>query len=350
MPVLRSNTHVPVRLLGSARSVPGSPVTNEEIHTLLYGKHFLTRMAEEKLDPGHAARRGFRERFWASTPGQEPRTDEAECLDLMESAAREALERAETGSDQIDLFVAFSTTPSRYTTSSAAIVGGRLGLRCATLEIRAGCASGVHALVVACSLLSLGGRRALVAGAEVLSKVLPKRAPLIYAAGDAGAAVVLSAQNAGGDSPEGLLAFELDSDGSHSSLMGVPGLLPPRKYEQEQERYRLQMSRESEIIARELWQLSPRRLLEDAALAPTDVDAYIPHQVNRDLLVVGSRAAGIADDRVVHTLERYANCGSVSVLVNLHEALTTGRIGSGSLVMLHAVGGGMAWGAALLRL
>lgn len=337
-----------VGVLGTGRAFApsGDWVDNATIHELLYGRDWSRVMPEQGLDPDYPERvHGFVRRHWSHVPGRTLRADETTSADLMESAARRALAAAERTPQQVDLFIAVSTTSPRYTSSLGTIVGGRLGLRCASFEMKAGCSSALYALTTAYRFLAGGAATVLVAAGETLSRVIPPRNPFVYAAGDAGGAVVLGRV---ADEERGLVAAYLDADGAYSEHMGVPGALPPIAAEIAAGRYHLAWSGEIEAIAREKWLAAPRALFEATRSGPADLALYIPHQVNRRMIDYSREATGIPADRTVHCLERYGNCGSVSVLLGMDRARRTGRLVPGARTLLNAVGGGLAWGGVLL--
>ncbi len=339
-----------VGILGSAVSFPergGRWVENEEIHERVHGPRWQKLMEEKGLNPDYAERVfGFRRRYWTRAPGDAPSDAEIGVSELLHGACRGALEDAELSIRDIDLFIACTTTSSRYTTSQAAIVGGRLGYLGAGFEMKSGCSSAVHALTIAYRFLAGGARNVLIAAAETLTKVVEPGSRLMYAAGDGGGAMILGHVESEG---RGLLASYLDSDGSHAGLMGVPGTMPPTERALENGEYFMRMSREADAIAREKWSRAPGRLYRATNTRAADIEAYVPHQVNRELVAYGARDAGLPDSVVVDCVGEYANTGSASLLIALDEARRRGRVLPESMVMLNAAGGGMAWGGLLLR-
>jgi len=297
-------------------------------------------MRQKKWDPNRYESSGFQKRYFVYEPGTKRRSDEATSADLIELAARNALDDAALTPDSIDLFIAFTTTSPRYTSSVATLVAGRIGLRCAAFEMKSGCSSAVYALTIAYQFIAAGAKRVLIAGGDTLSKVVPVDSSQLYAAGDGGAAVII------GTVPEaerGLRAFCLDSDGSYANAMGVTGILPPIPGDRSQE-YRMALSHDADDALREKWETIPRILYDESGLAPDAIDLYIPHQVNRTIMNLGCDAAGLDLSHAADYLSDYANCGPSGLLIALHRSRTEKRIEAGATVLLAAAGGGIAWG------
>ena len=342
--------HPPVRgvsILGTGTAFPtsmGRWVTNAEVERL------QPRACEGDpqsagLDSDRASGvLGFRRRFWTHTPGRPHDPGEATSEDLAVEAASAAIVAAGIDPGRVDLCIAASTTNPRVTSSLGTLVAGRLGLRGAAFEVRSGCSSAVTALAVAYRFLAGGAGTALVVAAETLSKYVPV-GRLCYAAGDAGAAVVLGRA---GDESRGLLAGYLAADGRQSGLAGVPGTLPPTVSAVRAGQYHLCVSPHMSALTAPRWGEAPKAVLSAAGARPGDLDAYVANQVNRSVLREGAATAGVPDRVVVDRIGEYANCGSASVLAALHDARGDGRASEGSLVLVNAVGGGLAWGGLLL--
>ncbi len=336
-------------ILGMGRSLSpdlGRFVENEEIHSLLYGDDWPAKMRGKGLDPDHPhTAHGFQTRFWTHTPGDKISRNETTSADLMEAAAKEALHNSHCEAGDIDLFITATTTSPFYTSSTAAVVGGRLGLRCAAFEMKSGCASSVFALAAAYRFIDGGADRVLIACGETLTKVTPRKSPLVYAASDGGAAVVIGRVD---NNSRGLTASVLNTDGSLSSLIGVPGYLPPVLEDMDSGAYELKQSGEIEDFTRAKWTDAPKQLLEISSLRPDQIDAYIPHQVNRPMIEYSAVESGFTREKLVDRVSKYGNCGCISILLAMQDALNSGKIRPESRVMLNAVGGGISWGGLLI--
>ena len=338
-----------VGILGTASAFPtelGEWVANDDVHRALYGADWRATMAQRNLDPAYPEKKhGFVRRYRVSQVGSSNAESTATSADLMEAAARDALHNAGVAGEEIDLFIAVTTTSPRYTTSLGALVGGRLGLHCASFELKAGCSSNLYALALAYQLIAGGARRVLIAGGETLSRITPPEAPLAYATGDAGAAVVLGRVD---DPARGLCAAYLNSDGSYAHAMGTPGTLPPRLDSPGAGDFYLGMSSEVNAPVQERWLNVGRWLQAEAARRARPIRAFVAHQPSVPLVRAAADAAGVSERALVETVRMYGNCGSVSVLIALHAARGDGRAAPGENVMFAAVGGGLAWGGLLV--
>jgi len=132
--------------------------------------------------------------------------------------------------------------------------------------------------------------------------------------------------------------------------MGVPGILPPTLEALENNEYTLFLSDKTESVLKEKWKLIPEILFKKSDIRSHELNAYIPHQVNKKLIQYGADAAGITQDKTINIVSEIANCGPSSVLIALHHAISTNQIGNGSLVMLAAAGGGISWGGLILQI
>lgn len=315
---------------------------NEEIHNLKYGAKWKEVFSSHSWDPEYYKKRyGFEKRYWVSVPGKAPEKGEATSADLMEEAARIALEEAKLLPEEIDLLICVSTTSPKYTTSLGAILGGRLGIRSASLEMKAGCSSSIYGMVTAFQFLNSGAEHVLVLAGETLSKVANLDPAVLYSASDGGSAVVLSRDK---EKDKGVLSWYLDSDGSHTDAMGVPGILPPRG-EVRNEEYQFRYGKIPEEFLREAWKKAGNFWKEDGSPSP---DYLIPHQVNRNLIRVAAESAGIQEDNILDLVSEIGNCGSSSILIALDRYRRSSN-GENRRILLSAAGGGIAWGGILLQ-
>ena len=190
------------------------------------------------------------------------------------------------------------------------------------------------------------GNKALVIGAETFSKLLDweDRGTCVLF-GDGAGAVVLAAEDVPEDGP-GILASRLHADGSHKDMLFVDGGPATTGTVG-----KLRM-KGREVFRHAVVNLAAvlSEVLEDAGLAPADLDWVVPHQANARILDATARKLGLSPDKVVVTVDRHANTSAASVPLALDVAVRDGRIKSGDLVMFEAMGGGFTWGASLARM
>jgi 3-oxoacyl-[acyl-carrier-protein] synthase III len=270
--------------------------------------------------------------------------------DLATRAGRRALDAAGmTGSD-LDLIVLATATPDHTFPATAAKVQAQLGMTCgAAFDVQAVCTGFVYALGIADAMLKAGqGRTALVIGAETFSRILDwqDRGTCVLF-GDGAGALVLRAMPAEEDDPKqrGILSTHLHSDGANYDLLYVDGGPSTTG-----------TSGFLRMEGKEVFRHAVQRLAEvvDEALAANgltgaDIDWLVPHQANRRIIEGMGRRLGLPSEKVVVTIERHANTSAASVPLALAEAVADGRIRRNQLVLLEAMGGGLTWGASLVR-
>ncbi len=344
---IRSKSISNIKILASSKSFleGGKWIVNEDIHELLYGRTWKAKMKKRNLDPDYYEEEyGFNKRYVVHFPKDSKDKLQLTSADLMEDAGRKAILESGLKKKDISLVIAVSTTSHRYTTSLGAIVAGRLGLKCASFEMKAGCSSGIYALVTASQLAQATKGNVLIVSGETLSRVASGH--FFYAAGDGGAAVILSYTP---NKNCGIQSCYLDSDGSYSEKMGVPGTLPPTREAFEKNKYFFQSSGDINSFIESKWKEIPKLLYKNANISSSQIKLLIPHQVNNRLIEVCRKAAKISPDKVINKVGEYANCGQASILIALNDAIKEERISNGDYFLLCAVGGGLAWGGILWR-
>ncbi len=269
--------------------------------------------------------------------------------DLAVHAARRALAAAGRHASDVDLIVLATSTPDHTFPATATKVQARLGItRGAAFDVQAVCSGFIYALAVADNFLRCGqARAALVIGAETFSRILDwqDRGTCVLF-GDGAGAVVLEAVPSNGSAHErGVLSTHLHSDGRNYDLLyvdggpsttGTAGVIKMEG----KEIFRHAVVRLAEVVD---------EALTANGLTAADVDWLVPHQANRRIIDSMGRKLGLPRDKVVVTIDRHANTSAGSVPLALAEAAEDGRIRPGQLVLLEAMGGGLTWGAALVR-
>lgn len=305
-------------------------------------------MAAKNLAPQYYEEElGLKQRYWVHTPGTAFSQSELTSADLMIEAAKAAIANSSIAAGDIDLVIAVTITSPRYATSMGAYVAGKLGISAPAFEMKSGCASNIFALTIAAQFIQNGARHVLIACGETNSKIIQPGTNMLYAGGDAGAAVIVSRST---DARQGIAAAYLNTEGSFSGHMGIPGLLPPNEEDLANQKYFLTYSNSAEHFLDEAWRSTPSILYEASGYKPEDIDCLVPHQVLKKRTEFISAAAGIAKEKTIDILAGYANCGSASLLLALHHALENGHLKKGNTAMLVAAGGGVSWGGLLLNL
>lgn len=266
--------------------------------------------------------------------------------DLAVNAAKMALSHVSMDVDDIDIIVVATTTPDDTFPSTATTVQRKLGAKQAfAFDVQAVCAGFVYALTVAESMLLAGkGQKALVIGAESFTKLLDwtDRGTCVLF-GDGAGAVILEAAEGADD--YGILSSALHSDGNFRDILYVDGG-PSATGEvghvrmEGQEVFRHAVEKLSSVMD---------EVLQMAGKAPSEIDWLVPHQANLRIINGMQRKLKLPEDRVIRTVQKHANTSAASIPLALSEAVHDGRISSGDLLALEAIGGGLAWGGSLVR-
>jgi len=268
--------------------------------------------------------------------------------DLAVAAARRALERAGMSGSDLDLIVLATATPDHTFPATATKVQAQLGMKHgAAFDIQAVCSGFIFALAMADNALRLGqARTALVIGAETFSRLLDwnDRGTCVLF-GDGAGALVLNAVPDTGPGGRGVLSTHLHSDGTQHDILYVDGGpsttgTTGHLRMEGREVFRQAVQHLSEAV---------EEALAANGLTGADIDWLVPHQANLRIIDAIGKRLKLRPGQTVITIERHANTSAASIPLALDEAVADGRIKLGHLVLMEALGGGLSWGAALVR-
>ncbi len=264
------------------------------------------------------------------------------------AAAREALAHANATPADVDAVILATSTPDQAFPATAIRVMHALGVtRGFGFDLAAACAGFIYALSVADGMIRAGQvKGVLVIGSEVYSRILnwEDRGTCVLFGDGAGAVFLRAAEtNSAG---LGILSTHLHAQGSLGDILYVDGAVgqpdkPGHLVMNGREVFRHAVTRLAEAVD---------EALTANGLARSDIDWLVPHQANQRIIDGMGRKLGLAPGRVVVTVDRHANTSAASVPLALAEACRDGRIKKGDLVLLEALGGGLAWGSALVRM
>ena len=267
--------------------------------------------------------------------------------DLAVAAAQKALACADLTSDDIDIIIVATTTPDDTFPSTASAVQHKLGsYQSFAFDVQAVCAGFIYALGVAESLLRSGkGKRALVIGAESFTKLLDwsDRTTCVLFGDGAGAVVLEVPDNPAED--WGVLSTVLHTDGRYRDILYVDGG-PSHSKTVGHVRMRGQ-----DVFKHAVEKLSSsmNEVIVESGHAASDIDWLIPHQANIRIIDGMQKKLGLPAEKVVKTVAEHANTSAASIPLALSQAVTDGRVKSGHLLAFEAIGGGLSWGASLVR-
>ena len=325
-----SSDRIYSRIVGTGSYLPSKVLTNDDLAKIV-----------DTSDEWIAARTGIRERHIAA---------EGETTsDLALHASVRAMEAAGVTADELDLIVVGTTTPDLIFPSTACLLQHRLGANgCGAFDVNAACSGFLFALSVADKFIKSGdAKTVLVVGSETLTRMVDwtERTTCVLF-GDGAGAVVLKA-----DAETGILSTHLHADGGKKELLWNPvGVSVGFKENEKNAGVAIQMSG-SDVFKYAVKALDSvvEETLEANGLDRHDIDWLIPHQANLRIIEATAKRLDMPMERVVVTVDRHGNTSSGSVPLALDEAVRSGKVQRGQLVLLEAFGGGFTWGSALLR-
>ncbi len=321
-------------IVGTGAYAPERVLTNADLEKLV-----------DTNDQWIVERTGIRERRMT-------RPDESTC-DMAVVATERALAMAGVAPQDLDLIVMGTITPDLPWPASAALLQGRIGNKKAfAFDVSAACAGSIYALSIADRYVSTGlARNALVVGAEALTKIVnwkDRNTCILF--GDGAGAMVLKPSD---DPKRGVQSVHLHTDGSQWGILNQPG--PGSRHPLTQA---LLDSGQHfvHMAGKEVYKFAVRALVDGCHealaanhLTPGDVTYVIAHQANKRILDATLDRLGIPASKCWMNLEKYGNTSAASVPMTLDEANRAGWFKPGDVILTMAIGGGMAWGAGVLR-
>ena len=268
--------------------------------------------------------------------------------DLATNAANAALAMAGLTGNDVDAIIVATSTSDLTFPSAATMVQAKIGnTKGYAFDIQAVCAGFAFALTNANALIVSGqANRVLVIGAETFSRIMDwtDRSTCVLF-GDGAGAVVLEAQIGDGTNADrGILSTDLNSDGTHRDLLYVDGGVST------------QTTGVLKMQGQEIFKHAVEKLAQTAhtalgkiGLGADDVDWVVPHQANIRIIKSTARKLGVGMDRVIVTVQDHGNTSAASIPLALSVGVANGHIKKGDLVVTEAIGGGLAWGAVVLR-
>ena len=317
-------------VLGCGSYLPERIVTNDELAKKM-----------ETSDEWIRQRTGIRQRHIAA--------DGEFTSHLALKASERALAHAGMNASELDLIVLATATPDETFPATATRVQQGLGMtKGAAFDVQAVCAGFVYGVAVADSMIKTGlATTALVIGAETFSRILDwnDRGTCVLFGDGAGAIVMKAEQGGGSAADRGVLANALHSDGRQHDILYVDGGPSSTRTTgflrmEGKEVFKHAVVNMAAVVG---------EVLRMANLTPADIDWLVPHQANKRIIDGTGRKLGLPPERVVVTVDKHANTSAASIPLALDTAVKDGRIKKGDLLLLEGIGGGLAWGASLIR-
>ena len=316
-------------VVGLGHYLPARVVPNSEFETSL-----------DTSDEWIRARSGIERRHFAA--------DGETTSDLATQAAKKALAHAGLTPNDLDAIVLATSTADLTFPSAATMVQAALGMtRGFAFDVQAVCAGFIYALANANALIVSGqAKRIMVIGAETFSRIMDwsDRSTCVLF-GDGAGAVILEAQDGAGDkSDRGILSVDLNSDGQHRDILYVDGGVSTQTTG-----FLRMQGKEVFRHAVEKLASTATHAMDKAGIAGDEVDWIVPHQANIRIIQGTAKKLGLSMDHVVVTVQDHGNTSAASIPLALSVGAERGQIKQGDVIVTEAIGGGLAWGAIVLR-
>ncbi|MBO4790207.1 MAG: ketoacyl-ACP synthase III [Oxalobacter sp.] len=323
------------KIIGTGSYLPPKRLTNDDMAQMLAG------LGVETSDDWIKTRSGIEARHYAD--------DGVYSSDLGAKAAEKAIEAAGIGANDIDMIICATTTPDNFGgfPSTACVIQHKLGIKsnCAAMDVSAVCCGFLYAMSTADSFIRSGMcKRILIVGAETYSRIIDyKDRTTCVLFGDGAGAVVLAASE-----EPGILATVLHADGGMGDILNLPGR--PNKGAIEGSPY---VHMDGKAVFKQAVSWMDRvalEALEKIGMTTSEVDWLVPHQANLRIMRSSAKKLGIPDERVIVTVNEHGNTSGASIPLAIDTGIRDGRIKPGQNILMVAIGGGLTWGAVLVKI
>lgn len=320
------------KIIGTGSCIPGKVLTNEDLEKMV-----------DTNDEWIASRTGIRERRIA---------DESEATsDLASKAAINACSDAGIKPSDIDLIIVATVTPDMAFPSTACLVQKKIGAgNAAAFDIEAACTGFIYALTVAAQFIETGFyKNALVIGADVLSRITDweDRGTCVLFGDGAGAAVIADSDE------DGIISSYLASDGEGGECVTCPagGSRMPASHDTVDKRLHYTHMSGNDVFrfAVKAMPDAISKALERCNMDVDDIDLFFPHQANIRIIESASKKLNIPAEKIALTIDKYGNTSSASIPVAMDEYSRSNRIKKGDRIALVGFGGGLTWGASIIK-
>ena len=319
-------------ILGLGCYLPSKKITNSDIEKVV-----------DTSDEWIRTRTGIRERRIAS--------EKEAASDLGAEASRVAIKDAGLNPEDIDLIITATITPDMFFPATACIIQDKIGAKnAAAFDINAACSGFVFAMVVAQQFVNMGlYKNVLVVGTEKLSGIVDwkDRSTCVLFGDGAGACVI------GRSEDRKILSSFMGADGSGGHLLSVPagGSRLPASEDTVKDRLHFLKMEGNEVfkIAVRIMVDAANKAIKKAGLERDDISLFIPHQANIRILLAVAKRLGVPEEKIFMNIEKYGNMSAASTAVALVEAGQQSKIKKGDNVVLVAFGGGLTYGAVVIK-
>jgi 3-oxoacyl-[acyl-carrier-protein] synthase III len=320
-------------ILGTGHSYPAGILTNADLERIV-----------DTSDEWITSRTGIKQRRKA---GPDEYTSQ-----FAVRASREAIERAGIDPAQIDLILCATVTPDQILPSTGCLIQAQLGAhKAAAMDVVAACSGFLYGLTLADAMIKSGqSKYALVIGAEILTRYVDytDRSTCVLFGDGAGAAVLGAVE-----SDRGILAAKIRSDGRYEEQLYAPGGGTKGGFTAEtiargDHFFKMKGNELFKVAVRSMADIS-REVLEDAGLTTKDVKLFIPHQANQRITDAVASKLNVDESMVYSNIAMHGNTSSASIPIGLDECVASGKVQEGDVVLMASFGGGVTWGAVVMR-
>ncbi len=328
------------RILGTGHYLPSIVRTNADLEKMV-----------DTSDQWIMDRTGIRERRIAP--------EGIVTSDMATEAAKKALEAAELKPTDLDLIIVGTVTPDMPMPATAVFVQQKLGAgSCPAFDLSAACAGFIFGMSIADQFIRTGVmKNVLVVGVELLSRVInwEDRTTCVLFGDGAGAVILGPAGGATCDGkPRGLLSTKIQSDGLLAQSLMIPGggsLHPMTTELIEQKKNKVHMRGQDifKVAVKNLYSAT-KEALDMTGMKADEVDWICPHQANLRIIDFAATRLGVPKEKVLINIDRVGNTSSASIPILLDENLRSGKIRAGDTVAMCALGAGISWGGAIVRM
>jgi 3-oxoacyl-[acyl-carrier-protein] synthase-3 len=326
------------RILGTGHFLPPNVRTNDDI----------AKMGVETSDQWIRERTGIRQRRIAP--------EGMVTSDMATRAAALALEMAKLNPKAVDMIIVATVTPDMPMPAAAVFVQQKLGIKhnCPSFDLSAACAGFIYGLSIADKFVGSGtAKHVLVIGVELLSRVIDwedRTTCVLF--GDGAGAVLVGPNDT--NSNRGILGTLVHSDGTLAESLMIPGggsRTPPSKDVIDRKEHKVRMNGQDifKAAVRNLYTAS-QAIVDQCGLANREVDWVVPHQANMRIVEQVTQRADYPKDKVLSNIDKVGNTSSASIPILLDESVRSGLIKENHVVLMCALGAGISWGSALVRM
>ncbi|MDD3065409.1 MAG: ketoacyl-ACP synthase III [Endomicrobiaceae bacterium] len=322
-----------VKILGTGSYVPEKVLTNSDLEKMV-----------DTSDQWITERTGIKERRII---------DKSQNLsDLAFEASKKALEKAKMQANQIDVIIVATVSGEMPLPATACILQKKLGINAVAFDISAACSGFMYGLSVAKSFIESGTyKTVLLVGGEVLTRITDwtdRNTCVLF--GDGAGAMVLQAS----ETENNVLSLHLGADGNYTNLLNIPagGTAMPTTHETVDNKLQFIKMAGKEVFKIAVVKMAEaaQKALELAGKKDEDIALYIPHQANLRIIEAVGKRLGVDKGKVYVNVHKYGNMSSATTIIALDEAINSGAVKKDDIITVMAFGGGLTWGAAVLKI